>query len=109
MIFLLTRLWYGRGPAVLSVLLFLISPLCWFHGTVALTYIVEAFFSALVGYLCWKVYTGKTGYAVAASIAFAVAAGFRPSSALLLGPLWLVSVCRTQGRHRVLAMASMVG
>jgi hypothetical protein len=32
-------------------LLFLLSPLAWFHGIVALTYGVEAFFSALVGYL----------------------------------------------------------
>ena len=43
----------------MSLVIFLFSPLSWFHGTVALTYIVEAFFSALVGYLCWRVYSGK--------------------------------------------------
>jgi hypothetical protein len=34
-----------------AALLFLLSLLAWFHGIVALTYGVEAFFSALVGYL----------------------------------------------------------
>jgi len=39
-----------------------------------------------------------------ASIALAIAAGFRPSTALLLGPLWLVSICRIHGIHRLLAI-----
>src|SRR4051794_29051198 len=41
MIYLLTRAWFGRIPAIFAAALFLCSPLCWFHGTVALTYIVE--------------------------------------------------------------------
>ena len=109
MIYLLTRAWYGRGPAVVSLLLFLVSPLCWFHGTVALTYIVEAFFSALIGYLCWHVYAGRAAFAIPASAALAVAAGFRPSTFLFLGPLWLASILRTDGKRRALAMAAWPG
>jgi hypothetical protein len=104
MIYLLTKEWFGGGPAFVSTVLFLVSPLCWFHGIVALTYIVEAFFSALIGYLCWKVYSGNAAFVIPASLAFAVAAGFRPSTGLLLAPLWLVSVHRMDGRRRWLAL-----
>ena len=108
MIYLITEAWHGRGAAGVSAVLFVVSPLCWFHGTVALTYIVEAFFSALVGYLCWKVYTGEARVAVPAAVALAAAAGFRPSTVLFLGPLWIASVWRAPRRHRWLALAALV-
>jgi hypothetical protein len=104
MIYLLTREWFDARAARMSLVLFLFSPLCWFHGIVALTYIVEAFFSGLIGYLCWRVYAGKTGFAIPAAIAFGLAAGFRPSTALFLGPLWLFSLCRVRGARRWLAV-----
>jgi len=106
MLYLLTRDWFGVPAARLSILLFLFSPLCWFHGIVALTYIVEAFFSTLIGYLCWRVYNGKTGFAIPAAVAFGVAAGFRPSTALFLGPLLLFSVWRARGVWRWLAVST---
>lgn len=107
MIYLLTREWFGREAALLSILLFLFSPLCWFHGIVALTYMTEAFFSALIGYWCWRSYAGAKAFIVPASIAFALAAGFRPSSALLLGPLWLFSVWKVGGIRMALAILAV--
>src|SRR5262249_34006421 len=108
MIYLLTREWFGPGPARVSVLLFLVSPQAWFHGIVALTYIVEAFFSGLIGYLCWRAYSGEKDYLIPASAAFALAAGFRPSAALMLVPLWLLTMARSPGRRRWLAIATAV-
>src|SRR5580693_4058043 len=58
MIYVLADNWFGRNAASFAGLIFIFSPLAWFHGTVALTYIVEAFFSALAGYLCWQVERG---------------------------------------------------
>ena len=107
MIYLLTRLWFGQRAAWMSILLFLVSPLCWFHGIVALTYIVEAFFSALIGYLCWRAYIGDRAFVLPASIAFALAAGFRPSGALLLAPLWLLSIWRVRGWRLWLAFIAV--
>src|SRR5260370_19386166 len=72
MIYLLTKEWFGRGPARMSIVLFLVSPLCWFHGIVALTYMIEGFFSAVIGYLCWRAYSGRAAYALPASTVFAV-------------------------------------
>jgi hypothetical protein len=101
-IWVLTNCWFGRSAARWAGLIFLVSPLAWFHGIVALTYIVEAFFSALVGYLCWQLYSGSPRFALPAAVAAGVAAGFRPSSILVLGPLFLFSLSGVS-RRRVAA------
>ena len=59
MIYLLAEEWFGASAARYSGALFLVSPLAWFHGIVALTYMVEGFSSALIGYLCWRIYQGS--------------------------------------------------
>lgn len=100
MIYQLAAEWSGRGAGRMAMLLFLVSPLCWFHGIVALVYIVEAFFSALVGYWCWRAWSGAAAWAVPASIGLAVAAGFRPSTAMLLAPLWILMWWRLDGGRR---------
>src|ERR1700678_2019114 len=51
--------WFGPRAATFAGLLFLSSPLAWFHGIVALTYSVEAAASALMGTLCWRIDRGK--------------------------------------------------
>jgi hypothetical protein len=101
LIYLLGREWFSREVGRIALVLFLISPLSWFHGTVALTYIVEAFFSALLGLLCWRAFGGEGRWALAASLVFGLAAGFRPSGALLLAPLWLLSQWRIPNRWRI--------
>jgi hypothetical protein len=96
-IYLLTLDWFGRRAALFAAGLFVLSPLCWFHGTVALTYVVEAFFSVLIGLLCWR---GKT---VAAAVALGLSAGFRPSSLIFLCPLWVYSLLKRGRGGRVVA------
>jgi hypothetical protein len=108
MICLLTDSWFGRGAARFAGLIFLFSPLAWFHGTVALTYIVEAFFSALVGYLCWRADRSDSGYIVPAAVAVGAAAGFRPSSILFLAPLLLYSMRRTPRKQAVRGIGALV-
>ena len=106
MIYLLAESWFGRGAAVLSALLFLFSPLAWFHGTVALTYVVECFFSALIGYLGWRLKQGSN-CAVALCATLGIAAGFRPSSLLLLGPLCAYAILVSRPRHLFLTGATL--
>ncbi len=100
-IYALADAWFGRRAALFAGLIFLFSPLCWFHGTVALTYMFEAFFSALVGYFCWQVHKGRAGFVVPSALALAGAAGFRQSSILLLGPVWLLSFRKTHLREKL--------
>ena len=92
MIYVLAYNWFGRNAAAFAGLIFVFSPLAWFHGTVALTYIVEAFFSALAGYLCWRIYCGAARFILPGAVVTGIAAGFRPSSLLLLAPLLLFSL-----------------
>ena len=111
MIYVLTDNWFGRNAATFAGLIFLFSPLAWFHGTVALTYIVEAFFSALTGYLCRRIYCGEGRFVLPGAVVVGIAAGFRPSSILLLCPLLLFSfrsVTRRQAVGGVCAVAVTV-
>jgi Protein of unknown function (DUF2723) len=99
MIYVLAGDWFGRQAARFAGLIFVFSPLAWFHGTVALTYVVESFFSGLTGYLCWLVFCGKGRFILPAAAVVGVAAGFRPSSLLLLAPAFLFSL-RAAGRKQ---------
>src|SRR6266511_1850084 len=50
---------YNPECALLAALLAITSPNLWFHGEVALTYVIEAFFSTWIAFLCWKVLKGE--------------------------------------------------
>jgi hypothetical protein len=102
----LTNEWFGRQAAIFSGLIFLFSPLAWFHGTVALTYIVEAFFSALLGYMFWRVRQG--GYIAPAAITLGIAAGLRPSTLLFLGPLFLYALASRKPKTRWIGFAVLL-
>ncbi len=101
--------WFGPTAAQWAGIFFLFSPLAWFHGIVALTYIVEAFFSALLGYLCWRIYCGRAGFILPAAIVLGVSAGVRPSSLVFLAPLFLFSLrnATPKGRWMGLSMLAL--
>ncbi len=88
----LTEELYDRNAAFAAGFIFVFSPLYWFHGTVALVYVVEGFFSALIGWLCWQTYSGKRDRSLTSAAALGLCIGFRQSSCLFLGPLWLFSL-----------------
>jgi 4-amino-4-deoxy-L-arabinose transferase-like glycosyltransferase len=92
MIYLLAFEWFGPDAARFAALLFLFSPLTWFHGIVGLVYIVEAFLSALAGYFCWQVYIGRKSFAIPAALVLGLGAGIRPSFPVFLAPLFLFSL-----------------
>ena len=94
-------------PPYSPVSIFLFSPLAWFHGTVALTYMVEAFFSALTGYLCWRIYCGAARFILPGAMVVGMAAGFRPSSLLLLGPLLLFSLRNANRKQAAAGMGAL--
>ena len=102
LIYCLASGWFGRRPAICAALIFLFSPLGWFHGTVALTYIIEACFSSAIGYLCWRSFSGDSRFVVPSAILLGVATGCRQSTILFLGPLWLLSI-RKHSRRRIYA------
>lgn len=100
--------WFGLSAARFAALLFLFSPLAWFHGTVALTYIVEAFFSSLLGYLCWRSSSGNGRWIWLAGLALGISAGIRQSSLLFLGPLFLFVLWRAKPKDRLLGITILL-
>jgi hypothetical protein len=99
--------WFGPRAATFAGLLFLFSPLAWFHGTVALTYSVEAAASALIGLLCWRIDRGNSKFVLPTAIVLGIAAGIRPSSILFLGPLFLFSLRHVPLKRILLGIAAL--
>src|ERR1700679_1710355 len=99
--------WFGLRAARFAGILFLLSPLAWFHGTVALTYIVEAFFSGLIGYLCWRIVCGRDGFVLPSAIALGLSAGVRPSSLLFLAPLFLFSLRKCARKDKCVGITAL--
>jgi hypothetical protein len=91
-VYYLGREIFNKKAGIIAAAIAITSPNLWFHGEVALTYVVEAFFSTLVAFLCWKIYRGKHNYIWLSVIALAIAGGIRQNTMVFLFPLWLFSV-----------------
>lgn len=83
---------FNRETGRWAALLALTSPLLWFYGEVALTYIIEACFSAYLAFLCWKMLQGDQRSVWYSTIALGVAGGIRQQTLLFLFPLWIYSL-----------------
>jgi hypothetical protein len=83
---------HDRKTGILAALIALTSPNLWFHGELALTYIVEAFFSTLIALFCWNILKGKHKYIWLSAAALGIAGGIRQNTMFFLLPLWLFSV-----------------
>lgn len=99
---------FDEPIGTLAAILAITSPNFWFHGEIAFTYPIEAFFSTLVGLFCWRVYQGKKQYLWVATIVLAVAGGFRQNTTVFLFPLWLLSV-RKEPLRRIFVALALLG
>lgn len=100
----LAHVWFGRAAARWSGILFVLSPLFWFHGTVAMIYIVEAAMSALFAYLCWLTWCGRHAMIIPAVIVLGLTVGIRQSAVLFLAPLLLLVLRRVSWRQALVAV-----
>jgi hypothetical protein len=83
---------FDKKIGVIAAAIALTSPNLWFHGEVALTYIVEAFFSSIIALLCWRMLRGEHKYIWLSAIALGIAGGIRQNTTVFLFPLWLFSL-----------------
>lgn len=107
LLYLLARRFARAEVATFAALAFALDPLVWAHGEIALPYIVLALGSVGLALLFWDARRGTERRALATSVAFGLAAGFRQDLLLLLGPLWLWSMA-SGGPRRVAACAVAV-
>jgi hypothetical protein len=107
-VYAFTRRMFNEKTALGASLLAMTSPSVWFHGEVALSYIFDAFFSTLFGYLCWKTILGDKRSLLAASLVLAVAGGVRQNTLLFLFPLWAYTLIKVPTRYRLYSVAVLV-
>lgn len=77
------------AAGALAAALFVFDPLLWFYGELPLVYAVEAGMAVGLAYAALRMADGR-GPFLAACAAFALAGGIRPSTLVLLLPLFLV-------------------
>ena len=90
---------FDKNIGVIAAAIALTSPNLWFHGEVALTYIVEAFLSTIVALLCWRVLKGEHKYIWLSAVALGIAGGIRQNTIVFLLPLWLFSIRKVPIRY----------
>jgi hypothetical protein len=108
-IFYVGRELFGRKAGILTALLFLSSPVVWFHGEIALTYILEAFMVVVLILLWWLMLREvQSKWLVLGSIAMGLSGGFRLPVMVLLAPLYLFSLRKYSWKQILFALLLMV-
>ncbi len=107
-IYYLGKEMFDRKTGIIAALFAIASPNMWFHGEVALTYIVEAFFSALIAFLCWRIYKGEHKYLWLSVIVLGIAGGIRQNTLVFLFPLWLFSI-KGMPLKKIIASFALLG
>src|SRR5439155_16860981 len=72
----------------------LTSPLLWYYGEVALTYVVTAFFNIWIAIMCWSLLQNESRWLYLSSIVLGITGGIRQDVLMFLFPLWLFCIAR---------------
>ena len=102
-LFLLARRWMRDRVALIVALAFAANPLVWQYSEIAYPYTTLALASIVIAAACLTARGNGLRAAIAASIVFGVAAGFRQDVLLLFAPLWLWSVAPLGVRRAAVA------
>jgi len=98
-VYYLARAIFAEGTAWWAGMLAVTSPLLWFYGEVALSYIVAAFVNTWIALLCWdtkKIYLS--------AILLGIGAGIRQDLFMFLFPLWIFCLGRIGLRQLIIAL-----
>lgn len=93
-IFLLIDAWADRQHALIISLVMITSPLIWFQGEVALSYMPEFFWVLLIVYVLAKNKDVSKTSLFASAFLIGLAGGIRPNTPFFLFPLWLFILIR---------------
>jgi hypothetical protein len=107
-VYLLGKEVFERKIGIVAALLALSSPSFWFHGEVALTYVVEAFFSTAIALLCWRILTGQEKYLWISAVILGLAGGIRQNTPVFLLPVWLYSIRHMSPRRIVASLCVFI-
>ncbi|MBU0650921.1 glycosyltransferase family 39 protein, partial [bacterium] len=108
LIFLFTMEIFDKKSAVIASLLFISSPVIWFHGETALTYMTDACFIMFFVYFGYKSMTNQIlKYALISSFFLGISAGIRQQNTVLLFPLFLFFIHKQKLKNIILCFLAL--
>lgn len=90
-IFVLGQRWSGKRTGLIVAALMLSSPLIWFHGEVALSYMLEFFWVLVLVLSCFSACQGNEKALFVSALLLGLAGGIRPNTPVFMFPLWVFS------------------
>ena len=93
-LYYLGKLVFDRETGLWAAALAFSSPLLWYYGELALTYVVAACFNVWIAILCWTLIQKRHRSYFLSPILLGIAAGIRQDLAVFLFPLWFYSIRR---------------
>jgi hypothetical protein len=106
LLFLMARRRVGEGIALVAALAYAANPLVWQYSEIAYPYTVLGLGSIGIAWSCVSARGRGLRPAIAASMVFAIAGGFRQDLLLLLFPLWLWCIAPLGRRRAAIAAVS---
>jgi len=103
-IYYLARAIFNENTAWWAGWLAVTSPLLWFYGEVALSYIVAAFFNAWIALLCWQLLHSERKRAYLSAVLLGIGGGIRQDLLMFLFPLWIFCIATLEWRKFVTAL-----
>ena len=93
--FLFARALFGRFAGWTTGLALAGAPLFWYYGEVANTYALEPLLVMAIAWPCWRLWQGEARFAYPAGLLLGLAGALRPSTMVLLTPLYLLALRRS--------------
>jgi len=106
-IFVLVQGWFGKRIGLIVAALMLSSPLIWFHGEVALSYMPEFFWVLALALSCSRAYKGSKKALFTSAFLLGLAGGIRPNTPVFMFPLWVFSVRKFPIREIAISLIVM--
>lgn len=104
-VYLFARSLFGGFAGIVSAAALAASPLFWYCGEAANTYALEPALALAVVWFAWRAWNGERRAALPAAVVLAAAGGVRPSLAVLVAPLVILSVVRLRSARLAAAAA----
>lgn len=83
----------AAGAGLLAAALYVFDPLLWFYGELPLVYAVEGGLTVVLAWAALRMADGRGAFVTACAL-YGLAGGVRPSTAVLLAPLFLYGLWR---------------